>query len=210
MLWSSGNPDGLLPTPCVAAGEPYSSLDFETLKPPEETLLFAQRKAPFTPRSNPGSRYGYRAPPIRARVGLAMRRSMTFGDLPDAEAVLRSNGLSLAPMSVGEAGMNVGGTSVLATAQVSDIDNGALKALIVPAGAANDTTDIAALDDAIQHAQAKGTPVLAFGEGVADVLRALDRTTDVSADAPAVMVSGDTVEVLGTSEALADAARRIQ
>lgn len=171
--------------------------------------MFAQRKAPFTPHSNPGSRFGYRAAPIRARVGLAMRRAMTFGDLPDAEAVLRANGLSLAPMSVGDAGLNVGGTSVLPTAQLSDIDNGALKALIVPAGSA-DAEGAAALDEAIQHAQAKGTPVFAFGDGVADVMRALDRSTETHADAPAVMISGDTVETLGNTEALAAAARRIQ
>lgn len=179
------------------------------MKPPEETLLFAQRKAPFTPRSNAGSRYGYRPAPIRARVGLAMRRAMSFGDLPDVEAVLRASGLSLAPMSVGDAGLNVGGTSVLPTAQLSDIDNGALKALIIPAGNA-DPENAAALDDVIQRAQAKGTPVFAFGDGVGDVLRALGRPSEAHADVPAVMISGDAIEALADTNALAAAARRIQ
>ena len=170
--------------------------------------MFAQRKAPFTPRSNPGSRYGYRPAPIRARVGLAMRRAMTFGPMPDAEAVLRANGLSLAPMSVGEAGMNVGGTSVLATAQVSDIDSGALKALIVPAGSADPET-AAALNDAIRRASAKGMPILAFGEGVAATLRALDRASEDLADAPAIMVTGQTIQPLEDMAAVAAAAGKV-
>lgn len=170
--------------------------------------MFAQRKAPFTPRSNAGSRYGYRPAPIRARVGLAMRRAMSFGDLPDVEAVLRASGLSLAPMSVGDAGLNVGGTSVLPTAQVADIDSGALKALIIPAGHVDPEGDVV-LADVILRARAKGTPVLAFGGGVGDVLRALDCLTDAHADAPAVMVCGDAIEALADTEALTAAARRI-
>lgn len=170
--------------------------------------MFAQRKAPFTPRSNPGSRYGYRPAPIRARVGLAMRRAMTFGPMPDAEAVLRANGLSLAPMSVGEAGMNVGGTSVLATAQVSDIDSGALKALVVPAGSA-DPDAVNALNDAILRANAKGTPIFAFGEGVVATLRALDQTREDLADAPAIMVSGQTIQPLEDIAAVASAAGKV-
>lgn len=167
--------------------------------------MFAQRKAPFTPRSNPGSRFGYRPAPIRARVGLAMRRAMTFGDMPDAEAVLRANGLSLAPMSVGEAGMNVGGTNVLATARLADIDSGALKALIVPAGAAN-SEDAAALDEAITRASAKGMPILAFGDGVAATLNALGQSNDNTVDPPAIMVTNQTVRALADLEAVASAA----
>lgn len=171
--------------------------------------MYAQRKAPFTPRSNPGSRYGYRPAPIRARVGLAMRRAMNFGTMPDAEQVLRVNGLSLAPMSVGEAGLNVGGTSVLATAQVGDLDSGALRALVVPGGAADAEAE-AALVDAIVRTQAKGAPILAFGEGVAATLRALGRSPDAYAEAPAVMVTGDTVEALADLDALAAAAGRVR
>ncbi|MCS6625642.1 hypothetical protein N0B44_22265 [Roseibacterium beibuensis] len=170
--------------------------------------MYAQRKAPFTPRTNAG-RGGYRTAPIRARVGLAMRRAMNFGDLPDAEAVMRSRGLSLAPMSVGDAGLHVGGTSVLPTAQASDIDNGALKAVVIPAGSA-DAESAAALDDVIARAQAKGAPMFAFGDGVETTLRALDRPHEAYADAPAVLITADNVEALADTDALAAAALRVQ
>ena len=171
--------------------------------------MYAQRKAPFTPRSHSGSRYGYRPAPIRARVGLAMRRAMNFGSMPDAEAVLRAHGLSLAPMSVGESGLNVGGTSVLPTARAADIDNGALKALVVPAGAA-DPDATAALDDVIARAHAKGVPTFAFGEGVVATLRALGKPAGDWADAPAIVVSGDEVRPLADNDALGEAAGRVQ
>ena len=167
--------------------------------------MYAQRKAPFTPRTNPGRGHGYRQAPIRARIGLAMRRGMNFGDMPDAESVLRAHGLSLAPMSVGDAGLNVGGTSVLPTADAADIDNGALKALVVPAGS-QDTEGDAALHDVITRAHAKGAPVIAFGDGVPTVLRALNRPVEPYADAPAVMISGAEVQSLADTGALGVAA----
>ncbi|MBP8063346.1 MAG: hypothetical protein KAY29_05700 [Brevundimonas sp.] len=170
--------------------------------------MYAQRKAPFTPRSNPG-RYGYRPAPVRARIGLAMRRGMNFGILDDAESVLRARGLSLAPMSVGDTGLNVGGTSVLPTAEASDIDNGALKALVVPAGAV-DPAAAAPLDDVIVRAGAKGAPVFAFGDGVAVALRALGRPVEGYAGVAAVMISADAVETLADSDALAAAAGRVE
>lgn len=169
--------------------------------------MYAQRQAPFTPRTHAG-RGGYRPAPIRARVGLAMRRAMNFGDMPDAESVLRSRGLSLAPMSVGDAGLNVGGTSVLPTCQASDIDNGALKAVVIPAGSADE--DAAALNDVIARAQAKGAPMFAFGDGVETTLRALNRPHEAWADSPAVLITADTVETLADSDALAAAAARVQ
>lgn len=169
--------------------------------------MYAQRKAPFTPRSNPG-RFGYRPAPVRARIGLAMRRGMNFGALDDAEAVMRARGLSLAPMSVGDAGLNVGGTSVLPTAQSSDLDNGALKALVVPAGS-SDPDGAAALDDVIVRAGAKGAPVFAFGDGVAIALRALGRPVEAHAEASAVMISPDSVETLADTDALGAAAGRV-
>ena len=161
----------------------------------------------FTPRSHAG-RGGYRPAPIRARVGLAMRRAMNFGDMPDAESVLRSRGLSLAPMSVGDAGLNVGGTSVLPTCQASDIDNGALQAVVIPAGSADE--DAAALNDVIARAQAKGAPMFAFGDGVETTLRALNRPHEAWADSPAVLITADNVETLADSDALAAAASRVQ
>lgn len=170
--------------------------------------MYAQRKAPFAPRTSAG--YGYRPAPVRARIGLAMRRGMNFGALEDAEAILRGRGLSLAPMSVGDGGLNVGGTSVLPTAQASDIDSGALKALVVPAGVA-DTDDAAvALDAVIVRAGARGIVMFAFGDGVAVALRALGRPADDFAEAPAVLITADAVEPLADSAALAAAAARVQ
>lgn len=172
--------------------------------------MYAQRKAPFAPRSNPG-RFGYRPAPVRARIGLAMRRGMNFGALDDAEAVMRGRGLSLAPMSVGEGGLNVGGTSVLPTAQASDIDSGALKALVVPAGSHDpDPNAATALDEVIARAGAKGVPVLAFGDGVGVALRVLGRPAEAFAAAPAVLITGDAVEPLADAAELGAAAGRIQ
>ena len=170
--------------------------------------MYAQRKAPFAPRSNPGSRFGYRPAPIRARIGLAMRRGMNFGAMPDAESVLRAHGLSLAPMSVGEAGLNVGGTSVLPTAQPADIDNGALKALVVPAGSPDDQA-AAALNDVIVRAHAKGSPIFAFGDGVALAMRALGQPVETFAGSDAVFVSGDEVRSLADVDALGAAAGQV-
>ena len=170
--------------------------------------MYAQRKAPFAPRTNAG--YGYRPAPVRARIGLAMRRGMNFGDLADAEAVMRARGLSLAPMSVGDAGLNVGGTSVLPTAQASDIDSGALKGLVIPAGSADTEEAAAALEAVIVRAGAKGIPMFAFGDGVAVALGALGRPTDAFADTPAVLITGDTVEPLADAAALAAAAGGVQ
>ena len=170
--------------------------------------MFAQRKAPFTPRSNPGARYGYRPVPIRARIGLAMRRAMDFGPIGDPEQTLRAAGLSLAPMSVGEAGLSVGGTYVLATAQPSDLDSGALKALVVPGGA-EAVDDQTVLDDAIVRASAKGAVILAFGTGVAATLRALNRPIDGFRQAAAIAVTGETIEKLDDLTAVTAAAFRI-
>ncbi|MEQ7154329.1 hypothetical protein [Brevundimonas aurifodinae] len=170
--------------------------------------MFAQRKLPYQPRSTPGARSGYRLAPIRARAGLAMRRAMSFGAMPDAEAVLRASGLSLAPVSVGDEGLSVGGTSILATASPADIDSGALKALVVPAGNVDETSQ-AALDDLIIRAGTKGAPVFAFGEGVATTLRALGKPTGPYRESVAVVVTGDTVESLADTSALAVAAGRV-
>ena len=170
--------------------------------------MYAQRKAPFTPRTNAG-RHGYRPAPVRARIGLAMRRGMNFGDLPDPEGLLRSRGLSLAPMSVGEGGLNVGGTSILPTAQASDIDNGALRGLVIPAGA-GDPEALPALHDAIVRARGRNLPIFAFGDGVDIVLSALNRPAASFAGAPAVLIAGEGTEALADADALAEAASRVQ
>lgn len=171
--------------------------------------MYAQRKAPFTPRTNPGRGYGYRLAPVRARIGLTMRRGLNFGDLAEAESILRSRGLSLAPMSVGDGGLNVGGTSILPTAQASDLDNGALKGLVIPAGTAEPEA-LPALHEVIVRARGKGVPILAFGDGVEIVLTALNRPAAAFAGAPAVLIAGEETERVADADALAEAASRVQ
>lgn len=169
--------------------------------------MYAQRKAPFTPRTHAG-RGGYRPAPVRARIGLAMRRGLNFGDLSDAEAVLRAAGLSLAPMSVGDAGLSVGGTSILPTAQPADLDNGALKGLLIPAGSP-DPEALPALHAAVVRARARNLPILAFGDGVEIALNALNRPAGAFADAPAVLIDGEETAAVADAAALAAAAARV-
>ena len=169
--------------------------------------MYAQRKAPFTPRTNPG-RGGYRPAPVRARVGLAMRRGLSFGELAEAESVLRAAGLSLAPMSVSEGGLSVGGTSILPTAQPADLDSGALKGLIIPAGSPEPEA-LPALHAAVVRARARNRPILAFGDGVEIALTALNRPAADFADAPAVLIVGEDTEAVADAAALAEAAARV-
>ena len=98
---------------------------------------------------------------------------------------------------------------MLPTARADDIDNGALKALIVPAGS-DDADGMAALDDVIVRARAKGAPIFAFGEGVVATLRALNQPTgSVSEDTAAILVDGDRIEALADDAALGVAAGRV-
>src|SRR5690606_18819974 len=108
----------------------------------------------------------------------------------------------------GEAGLNVGGTSVLPTAQASDIDSGALKGLVVPAGVA-DPDAAAALDDVIVRAHAKGAPLFAFGDGVPAALRALGRPGEAFAEAAAAGGAGAAPRPPAGSAALGAAAARV-
>lgn len=170
--------------------------------------MYAQRKAPYAPSTSPGGRYGYRPVPVRARVGLAMRRAMNFGPMGDAEPVLRAAGLSVAPMAIDEPTCTASGVTVMAVSKVEDLDTGLLKALIVPAGAADDEGQ-ALLDQAIVRAHAKGAPVLAFGDGVAATLRVLTLKTDGFDDAPAILVLGKKVERVEDLAQLSLAAARI-
>jgi len=170
--------------------------------------LYAQRKAPYTPRTSPGSRYGYRPVPVRARVGLAMRRAMNFGPLGDVEPTLRAAGLSVAPMAIDEPTCTAGGVTVMAVAAVADLESGALKALIVPAGAVEDGGQ-ALLDQAIVLAHGKGAPVLAFGEGVQATLSALGLKLEGYEETPAIVVTGKTVRRLADLDQLAEAAAKV-
>ncbi len=165
--------------------------------------MYAQRKSPSAQRN----RSGFRPAPIRARAGLAMRRSMNFGHVGDAETAMRSAGLSLAPMALSDAPLTSGGISVLATCTSDQLSDGSLKALVVPAGAPE--ADLEALTDVVAKARDAGLPILAFGEGVAATLRALGLPSTGFAGCAAVRIDGAEITPLADAEAVAATAAAI-
>lgn len=166
--------------------------------------MSAQRAGSYSARP----RNDFRRAPIRARMGLAMRRLMDFGPLGDIEPLMQSQGLSLAPMSTGDASLSVGGVTVLATARGADIASGALKGLIVPGGMTDDDS-MAAVKTLLDAAQAKGVPILAFGDGVEQAVLAAGGDPAAFADAPAVLIHGTEVTSLADRDAVAAAAGKI-
>ena len=124
--------------------------------------LYAQRQTHTAPRSN-ARRPGFQRTPVRARVGLLMRKGSNFGAMPEAEQVVRNAGLGLAPLSVSDEAISEGGVTILATAELKDLDSGALRGLVVPDGSDADLN----VKDAARRALAAGLPVLAFGDSAA-------------------------------------------
>ena len=160
------------------------------------------------PQNSYHSRRTYQRAPLRARVGLAMRRSMNFGAFGDIEPAIQARGLSLAPISTGDSSLTVSGVTVLATAQPKDIESGALKGLLVPGGS-TDEEGVAALRILIDAAREKGVPILAFGEGVVQTARAIGANPADYVDAPAIAVEGGTITPLADMDQLVSAAARI-
>jgi hypothetical protein len=166
--------------------------------------LFAQRSGSSSARP----RNDFRRAPIRARMGLAMRRSMDFGPLGDVEPLIQNQGLSLAPMSTGDASLSVAGVTVLPTARAADIASGALKGLIVPGGM-TDEASMAAVKSLLDAAQAKGVPILAFGEGVEQAVQVAGGNPADFLEAPAVLIHGGVITALADRDAVATAAAAI-
>lgn len=132
-------------------------------------------------------RQGFNRPaPARLRMGLIMRKGMDFGPMGDMETALRFDGVSLAPISTGDASLISGGVTVLATATADDITGGRVKGVVVPGGAADEAgvTQVKAL---LMLAKAQGLPVLAFADGV----RLAAEIFGVAADAPGAVFQGD-------------------
>jgi hypothetical protein len=150
--------------------------------------LNAQRNASTGPRP----RQGYNRPvPTRLRMGLVMRRDMDFGELGDMEASLRADGVSLAPISTGDASLMSSGVTVLATATAADITGGRVKGLVVPGGLADEAA-LALVRELLTLARAARLPVLAFADGVAlaaDVF-------EIAAEAPGAEFRGDKVALI--------------
>jgi|TARA_R100000149_G_scaffold28005_1_gene10756 putative intracellular protease/amidase len=160
----------------------------------------AAKKTPY--------RIRFQRVPTRARIGLAMRRDMNFGPLGDVEPMIQAGGLSIAPISTGDASLHVNGVTVLPTAKAGDLESGDLKALVVPGGHSDEAGD-KAVRELVDMAMSKGLPVIAFGEGVVHATRAAGANPSDYVDAPAVVTDGDVVTMLADRDALSAATARI-
>ena len=128
---------------------------------------------------------------MRLRMGLIMRKGMDFGPLGDMETALRIDGVSLAPISTGDASLVSGGVTVLATATADDITSGRVKGVVVPGGEA-DEAGVAQVKSLLMLAKAQGLPVLAFAGSVALAAEVFGLT----ADAPGAVFRGDKVALI--------------
>jgi len=163
--------------------------------------LYAQRQTHTAPRSN-ARRPGFQRTPVRARVGLLMRKGSNFGALSEAEQVVRNAGLGLAPLSVSDEAISEGGVTILATAELKDLDSGALRGLVVPDGSDADLN----VKDATKRALAAGLPVLAFGDSAALVAGVAGVAVTPAA---AVLVAGGQARPLDDLKAVTAAAEAI-
>ncbi|MBN8552638.1 MAG: hypothetical protein J0L52_07060 [Caulobacterales bacterium] len=163
--------------------------------------MYAQRQTHTAPRSN-ARRLGFQRQPVRARVGLLMRKGSNFGALAEAEQVVRHAGLGLAPLSVSDEPISDGGVTILATAELKDLDSGVLRALVVPDGSDADLN----VKDATKRALAAGLPVLAFGDSAAVVA---DVAGVAVVPAAAVLVADGQVRPLDDLKAVTAAAEAI-
>ena len=128
---------------------------------------------------------------MRLRMGLIMRKGMDFGPLGDMETALRIDGVSLAPISTGDASLGSGGVTVLATATADDITSGRVKGVVVPGGEA-DEAGLAQVKSLLMLAKTQGLPVLAFADSVALAAEVFG----VTADAPGAVFRGDKVALI--------------
>lgn len=145
---------------------------------------------------------------MRARLGLAMRRSMNFGALGDVEYLMQGEGLSMAPISTGDATLSVGGITVLPTATLDDVTRGQVAALIVPGGVSDADSEVKTAE-LVAAARARGMPVLAFGEGVVQAARAFDIDPAKLTEAPGVEFRDGQVTAILDRDQLSAAAARI-
>lgn len=150
--------------------------------------MSAQRNNSTAPRTRPGFN---RPAPMRLRMGLIMRKGMDFGPLGDMETALRIDGVSLAPISTGDASLVSGGVTVLATATADDITSGRVKGVVVPGGEA-DEAGLAQVKSLLMLAKTQGLPVLAFADGVPLAAEAFG----VAAEAPGAVFQGDKVALI--------------
>jgi hypothetical protein len=124
----------------------------------------------------PAARRGPRQARLTARAGMVLRRGMEFGPIHDVQSMFMERGVALAPMSCRAAddGMALtdGAVAILPTAGESDLRDGSLSGIVVPGGASG-AGEAAGIDVLVKAAHGEGLPIMAFGEGVAQVLAAL-------------------------------------
>ena len=163
------------------------------------------RKAPSQSRSQ--NRRPAR-PQIRARAGLLTRRRMDFGRFTDAERVFLQEGVCLAPMTPradGQPVTDADGVTLIPTAGVEDIEQGSLRAVVVPGGApSSDPREASGFDRMVATAGAVGLPIVAFGDSVGRTLRALGLDADRAEDA--VVIAAGQVHPVRTDEGLREVA----
>lgn len=152
----------------------------------------SQRARQPRPRYNPS-----------VRAGLVLARGMDYAGLGDAEAIFVQEGVALAPMSCG-GGHDTGSVTVLPTADVRDLETGALIGVVAPGGHGQDSpAAAAAFEKLVNTAREENLPVMAFGDSVGRALKSLGYTPQETLP-PGVLLH-DGVRILETADDVRDA-----
>jgi len=154
----------------------------------------------------PAARRAPRQARLTARAGMVLRRGMEFGPIDDVQSMFMDRGVALAPMSCRAAddGMALtdGAVAILPTASVKDLQNGGLAGIVVPGGASS-AGEAAGIELLVKAAHAERLPIMAFGEGVTQVLTALGLELPAT-PAPGVLIDQG-VRILELPTDVADA-----
>ncbi|WP_340647286.1 hypothetical protein [Phenylobacterium sp.] len=145
----------------------------------------------------------------RARAGLLATPHMDFGGIEHVESIMFAEGITLAPMSWQAKSLSpltpMGSITVMPTARAQDIGAGRLDGVVIPgSGCADDPESIGAFDEVINSAISQQMPVMAFGEGVSEMLRALGY--EPPRELPPGLLLHEGFRILETAEEVRDAA----
>lgn len=157
------------------------------------------------PHRRNAARFDRRRYDPRTRAGLVMAPGMDYAGLGDAESLFMEEGVALAPMSCSEGrGGPHAALTILPTATVQDVQDGALAGLVVPGGHGGDDNAAAAtFDKLVNAAHAEDLPVMAFGDAVPRALESLG--FEPPADAPPAILLHDGVRILESADDVRDA-----
>jgi hypothetical protein len=132
---------------------------------------------------------------------------MDYAGLGDAEAIFVQEGVALAPMSCAsgpEAAEHAGSVTILPTADVRDLETGALAGVVAPGGRSHDgPAAAAAFEKLINTAREENLPVMAFGDAVDRALQSLGYATRETLP-PGVLLH-DGVRILEDADDVRDA-----